>query len=446
MSNIVLKHSIIKVVRGKISPKTVYFGLLILISLLLKSFASGEVVYRIKVEGTIDLGLAHYLARAIHEANEHHSKGILLEINTFGGRVDAATQIRDAIYTSHVPVVAFVNSRAWSAGALIALACPHIVMTEGSSLGAAEPIPSTAKTISALEGEFRSEAERYHRNSDIAGGMVNPNVEISGLKNKGEILTLTAQKAVEKNMADKIVGSEQEILSIYHWENRAIVDVPLTKSERFTRFITSPDVSTILLTLGILGIQVEIVTQHAIAGVLGLGALGLFFGGHLIANLSDFWFLMLFLVGALLLLFELHVFPGHGVSGILGVLAILASFFLALGANAAALREVAISLAIATAVFILMLRYLPKAPLFRKLILQSSPIVSSVELRNFPDDFGLLIGKTGITLSELRPSGIIVIDNKRYSAMTEGNYLPANTTVNVTGVQGSSLVVKQTNS
>src|SRR5436309_109337 len=109
------------------------FSLVIVSAFILKAFAGptdADTVYRVKVEGPIELGLAHYVARAVHEANERHAKAILIEINTFGGRVDAATQIRDSIYESKIPVVAYVNTRAWSAGALIALSCPSIVMTE----------------------------------------------------------------------------------------------------------------------------------------------------------------------------------------------------------------------------------------------------------------------------------------------------------------------------
>lgn len=423
--------------------KCLFFASLFVISLFLKTFAVSDTVYRVKAEGTIELGLAHYIDRAIHEANEQGGKAIILEINTFGGRVDAATQIRDAIYSSKIPVVAFVNTRAWSAGALIALACPHIVMSEGSSIGAAEPIPTTAKTISALEGELRSEAERYHRNSDIAGGMVNPNVEILGLKKKGEILTLTAQQAVAKGFAEKIINTDENVPAFYHWNGSSIKDVPITRGELFTRFITGPEVSMILLTIGILGIQVEILTQHAIAGILGLTALGFFFGGHLVANLSDVWFLGLFLVGVVLILFEVHVLPGHGISGLLGIMAILISFFFVLGANAMALREVAISVAIATAIFVLLLRFLPKAPMFRRLILQTAQVVPSVQVKELSRDFDPLIGKTGITVSELRPSGIVLIDNKRYSAMSDGGYFPPETKVKVTSYQGSTLMVER---
>ncbi len=420
-----------------------FFSILILIGLFNRLQANPDTVYRIKIEGTIDLGLSHYVSRAITEANNQAGKAILLEINTFGGRVDAATQIRDAIYQSRIPVVAFIHTRAWSAGALIALACPHIIMSDGSSIGAAEPIPTTPKTISAIEGEFRSEAERYQRDSDIAGGMVNPNVEIKGLKRKGEILTLTFNQAVKYHFAEKILNSEQEVLAFYHWDHATLSDLSLTRSERLTRFITGPDVSAILLTIGILGIQIEIITQHAIAGIFGLIALGLFFGGHLIANVSDTWFVLLFVLGIGLLLFELHVLPGHGISGILGVCSILLSFFFVLGGNGSALREEALSLGASTAIFLLLLRFLPKAPLFRKLILETAPVAIATSLKEVPHELESLIGKTGSAVSDLRPSGIVIIENKRYSASTEGGYLPAGAKIIVSSYQGSTLTVNK---
>ena len=78
------------------------------------------------IDGTIDLGLPPYIRRAIEEAEAHDAKAVIFDINTFGGRVDAATQIKDAILSSDVLTIAFINRRAISAGALISLSCEKI--------------------------------------------------------------------------------------------------------------------------------------------------------------------------------------------------------------------------------------------------------------------------------------------------------------------------------
>ena len=89
------------------------------------------VVYLVPIEGVIDLGLAPFVERNLDEAAVSGAAAMILEIDTFGGRVDAAVLIRDALLRSTVKTVAFINKRAISAGALISLAAEHIVMAEG---------------------------------------------------------------------------------------------------------------------------------------------------------------------------------------------------------------------------------------------------------------------------------------------------------------------------
>jgi len=85
-------------------------------------------VYLISIKGTIDLGLSSYVQRAIEEAVLNNAEAIIFEIDTFGGRVDAAIQIRDKIIDLNIPSAAYIKNRAWSAGALIALSAKYILM------------------------------------------------------------------------------------------------------------------------------------------------------------------------------------------------------------------------------------------------------------------------------------------------------------------------------
>src|SRR5690606_29200878 len=151
-------------------------------------------VYVIPIEGTIDEGLAAFVERALGEARDGGAVAVLLEINTFGGRVDSATRIKDAVTAMPVPVVAFVTQRAWSAGALIALGARYVAMAPGTSIGAAEPRPADEKTISALRKEFEAAAEARGRDPLVAGAMVDADIEIEGLVEKGQVLTLSAQQ------------------------------------------------------------------------------------------------------------------------------------------------------------------------------------------------------------------------------------------------------------
>jgi membrane-bound serine protease (ClpP class) len=101
---------------------------------------ASRAVYVARIEGIIDLGLAPYVQRVLEEAAAAKASAVVLHINTFGGRVDAAVQIRDALLASPVRTIAFIDRRAISAGALISLAAENIVMAGGSTIGAATPV------------------------------------------------------------------------------------------------------------------------------------------------------------------------------------------------------------------------------------------------------------------------------------------------------------------
>ena len=164
----------------------------------------------IPIHGTIDTGMEHLVQRAVADARDRRAKAILLDVNTFGGLVDAATNIRDALYGGGVPVYAYVSERAWSAGALVTLSASKIVMAPGSSIGAAEPIPKTVKTVSALRAEFEATAARGHRDPKIAGGMVDATLAVPPYKRAGAILSLTANQAQAAHYADAIATTQEE--------------------------------------------------------------------------------------------------------------------------------------------------------------------------------------------------------------------------------------------
>ena len=146
------------------------------------SILLSNTVYHIPIEGTIDLGLPPFIERSIKEAENNNASSIIFEVNTFGGRVDAATQIKDAILDSKVPTVAFINKRAISAGALISLSCEKIYMTGGGTIGATTAVDmsgnkASEKVISYMREEMAATAEKRGRNKYIARGMVDEELE-----------------------------------------------------------------------------------------------------------------------------------------------------------------------------------------------------------------------------------------------------------------------------
>ncbi|HAV21169.1 MAG TPA: peptidase S14, partial [Firmicutes bacterium] len=183
--------------------------------------------------------------------------------------------------------IAYVKGRAWSAGALITLAAEKIVMARTASIGAAETIPKEEKQISALRGEFEATAENRGRDPEIAAAMVDADISIEGLVAKGKLLTLTAQRAKDLGFIDAIAASRQEALAEFGLEGAKVVETAQTRAEKLARFLTDPTVSSILLTLGFLGLLFEITTPGwGVPGTVGVLALAQFFGGRLVVGLA----------------------------------------------------------------------------------------------------------------------------------------------------------------
>jgi len=399
-------------------------------------------VYLVSIKGTIDLGLSSYVQRALEVAVLNKAKAIILEIDTFGGRVDAATQIRDKVMSLNIPSIAYVKNRAWSAGALIALSAEYILMDKSASIGAAEPRPADEKNISALRAEFTSTALSRGRSEDIAAAMVDKDVEIKGIIEKDKILTLNAEQAIKLNFVDGNASSIEEVLNFLNLKDTKIVYIYPNWAENISRFVTNPVVSPLLLSIGFLGLIIEFWTLGwGIAGSIGIISLSLFFGGHIIVGLAGFETIILFIIGLLLLLAEIFFIPGFGLAGIGGIAAILASIFLTFGNITQATYSILIALGVSIIGLLLLIKYIPSTRTWRKFVLsteQKKELGYTVGTK----DLKRLNGKEGIAITPLRPSGIVEVNGKKLNALTRGEYVDSNTKIKIISVEGNKIVVE----
>jgi membrane-bound serine protease (ClpP class) len=419
---------------------------------------SRPVVYVMPIDGMIDLGLAPFLTRTLREAQEAGAAAVVLDINTFGGRVDAAVAMRDALVNAPIRTIAFVNPRAISAGALIALATETIVMTRGGTIGAAAPVvggsgppqPASEKTVSYVRKEFGATAERRGRPSQFAEAMVDADVEIANVVAKGKLLTLTASEALTHKVADFSAATLPEALAAAGLPNAEIRPASQTWAETFVRFLTNPLVSSLLMTMGILGLMVEIRTPgFGVPGIGGLVSLALFFWGHWIVQLAGWEELLLVAAGVILLGFELFVIPGFGIAGVAGIVALIAGLGMTLvgaGATAsviiAAFGRVAISMLIAIGGGLALLRVLPRLPFGRRLVLDTE-MEAAQGYTSPPDSDRLQLGRTGIALSPLRPAGVADIDGVRVDVVSDGGFIAPGAAIEVTRVEGNRIVVRE---
>lgn len=416
-------------------------------------------VYLIEISGDIDLGLAPYVQRIIKEAEENKASAVILKVNTFGGRVDAATQIRDAVINSKVLTIAFVDKRAISAGALITLSAKKIVMSPGSTIGATTVVDQTGtkateKYQSYMRSEMRSTAERNGRRPDIAEAMVDEKIVLKDfpeLDDSTKLLTLTTDEAKKVGYCDFVASDVNEIISYLDIKNAEIISTDVNWAEEVVRFLSNPIISSLLIMLGILGLLTEIKTPGwGVAGTVGLVSLALFFGTGYILQLANIWEILVFIIGLALLLIELFYIPGFGLLGIAGIVLMIGSIFFGLIGELPTVSETDISnaliqlagtLTFSIVVLFILWKFLPGIPIWNKLILSTAEKQTD-GFSSIPD-FSFLIGKKGKTLSFLRPAGIALIDGKRYDVVSEGEFIIKDEMIEVIEVVGSKIVVKK---
>jgi membrane-bound serine protease (ClpP class) len=414
----------------------------------------------IPIEGMIDMGLAPFVQRAIAEAERTKAAALILDINTFGGRLDAAVVIRDALLTTELPTVAFINRRAISAGALISLAAQRIAITEGGTIGAAAPVtggspggeaqPGSEKTVSYVRKEFRATAEGRGRPVLVAEAMVDDDVEVAGLVEKGKLLTLSSEEALTHGIADFKAASIAAVLVQIGLEGAEIRFLTPNWAERVVRFLTHPIVSSLLLSLAMLGIFIEIRTPgFGFAGAIGIAALAAFMGGHWIVQLAGWEEVILVAAGVILLTVEFLVIPGFGVAGIAGIAALLGGLTMTMvGAGAAtaavvsAIARVTFAMIVALGASFVLLQFVRRTPFGRALVLDSE-MATDEGYASPPDSDRGLLGRVGTAYSMLRPAGIADIEGQRIDVVSDGEMIERGAGVVVTRVDGNRIVVRR---
>ncbi len=370
----------------------------------------------------------------------------LFLISIHRGLVKSAIDMADVITESEIPVTAYVNKRALSAGAYIALQADHIYMAPGGKMGAAAIIDGQGnaadqKAESLWLAEMEDAAVKNNRNPKYALAMADPDIDAKEVgAPKGDLLTLNAEKAMEVGYSEGTADNVSALVKKLGFEKAQISYAKESFAEKTARWLTSPVIVPILLTIAFLGLTVELFSPGVGLPTAGFIALLLFFYGHLAAGLAGYETVLLFIAGVILILLEIFL-PG-GIIGLLGLGSIIVSLFLAAGS----FTVMAVSLLIATAVsitaFILLTRVLGKRmKFFRKLILNDSTNTESGYVSNQTRTD--LMGKVGITSTPLRPSGTVIIDDERLDVVSEGSFTEKDKKVKVIKVEGSRIVVRE---
>ncbi len=430
---------------------------------------TGRTIFEVPIEGTIDLGLAPFVERVVKGATANDI--VLLRMNTFGGRVDGAVRIRDSLLNARATTVIYVSGRAISAGALIALACDTIIMSPGATIGDAMPVQmgggegddkvkTSEKAISYMREEMAATAKAKGRPPEFARAMVDPDVEIKDVIEKGKLLTLAADDAVRLKVAEALAPDFEAAVKLLNLGQAARVATDTHWAEKIARVLTDPIISSLLMTFGVLGLLIELYTPgFGIAGILGLVCLAVFFLGQYTAHLAGWEELLLFGIGVTFLAIELFVTPGFGVMGVIGLVCALAGIVMALveldlpldvsldlgylqhALTVAGIR-IAILLVVVVAATALLFKHFPETRFGKHIILGSETAAEAgyVSQRERADE---LVGKRGVAVGALRPAGIAEIDGQRVDVVSLGDFIKQGSAVEVVQVDGNRVVVKR---
>jgi membrane-bound serine protease (ClpP class) len=415
-------------------------------------------VYIIHVEGLIDNGLHTYIERGLNRARSNNAAGVILYVDTFGGLVEAADNIRKNLIETDLVTVAFIDKNAASAGALISIAADSIFMSPGSSIGAATVVDgqgtyASEKMQSYMRGIMRATAESKGRDPRIAEAMVDETVAVEGVIEEGKLLTLSTEEAVELGFVNGSLGSVDEVIAYMGWEEAPLIDMQELWAESVLRFLANPVISSMLMLMMLGGLYFELQTPGVgFPGLMaGLGAF-FFFAPLYIMGLAESWEIILFVIGVSLIVVEIFVIPGFGLAGLSGITLVIFSLGAALigniGLNFPELNQIsnavwtmAVTLVLGVAMIASFVRYLPDNTMFNKLVLsESTNRTSGYISQESKDD---LLGEEGIAITALRPSGTVLVLDRRVDVVSDGEFVEKGARVKVVDTSSSRVMVQK---
>ena len=418
-------------------------------------------VYKIALTQDIMPAAWRLIKDAVQEAEDMEADYIYLLLNTYGGRVDIADSIRTRLLRAKPIVLVHIKNNAASAGALISIACDSIYMVEGASIGAATVVDQTGaqapdKYQSYMRSTMRSTAEAQNRDPDIAEAMVGDRKVIEGVIEEGKVLTFTTSEAIANGYCEGKAENFEEVMQLAKVENYEVKTHELSATDRIIAFLLNPLVSSIIMLMIFGGIYFELQTPGVgfpIAAAI-IGAI-LYFAPLYIEGLAANWEVLLFIVGVVLIGVELFVLPGFGIAGIGGILLVVAGLTLSLVQNdffdfsfgglpdlSKAFIRVMFTLGIGIIAMVVFGKSIFNTPAFQKIVL-SEDQKSDEGFTIKQNELDLLIGNTGMAITDLRPSGKVEIEDRIYDAISEASFISRNDEVKVLKTEGYSIIVRK---
>jgi membrane-bound serine protease (ClpP class) len=431
-------------------------------------------IYKINIKTDINTTSRIYLNKGLQEANAMNADAILLHLNTYGGTVVDADSMRSAILYNPIPVYVFIDNNAASAGALIAIACKKIYMRRGANIGAATVVSGMSgesmpdKYQSYMRSVIRSTAEAHGKDTLIVGrdtvytwvrdpliaqAMVDDRTYIPNVIDSGKVLTLTAQEAMKFGFCDGIAETTHEVITQHiGYEDYKLVEYKPTLFDNLKGFLTNPAFQAILIMIIVAGIYFELQTPGiGFPSIAAITAAILYFTPLYIDGLVQHWEIIVCVIGAVLILLELFVFPGTVISGILGIVLVGTGLFFALIDNhyftfekvripdiSRSLITIFSGMVLGLISILWLSSRIGEKGMFRKIALTADLTTSESVDRGIRS----LLGKTGKAMTVLRPSGKVIIDNEVYDAVSNQGFIDSGTTVTVVKFENMQIYVE----
>lgn len=436
---------------------------------------SSKLIYKINIKESIMPAAWRQVKVGFEEASVQKADIILIHMNTYGGMVDMADSIRTKILNSKIPVWVFIDNQAASAGALISIACDSIYMRKGGSIGAATVVDQSGNVVpdkfqSFMRSTMRATAEakgqdtivvgkdtilKWRRNPHIAEAMVDPSIYIEGIIDTGKVLTFTADEAIKHGYCEGKAETVDDLLKQAGVKEYKVAEFRPSLLDKLIGLLTNPIVSGLLIMAIVGGIYFEL-QSPGIGFPLGLAILAavLYFAPHYLEGLAEHWELLLFIIGVVLVLVEIFAIPGFGVTGIAGIILIVAGLTLAMIDNdlfkgSSTFSWITIIRPFGIVVASVFLGLVGGIALSKKLLTSSMfpNLALSSELTEKAGFVGVdvqmksKVGMVGVAITVLRPSGKVQIDNEWFDAMSEYGFIEKGEKVKVIKDESGQLYV-----
>ncbi len=420
-------------------------------------------IYRFAIHEDIMPGTVRLVDRALEAAAAMDADFIVLDLDSYGGLLDAGDSVHVKLLRCPIPVLCYISNNAASAGALIAISCDSIYMSPYAKIGAASVVdqsgaPVDEKYQAYMRGIMRSTAEANGRNPEIAEAMVQGGGAVPGVIDSGQILTFTTSEAMQNGYCEGQVNSIQDLLTQVGISNYAITEHELSALDKTMNFLLNPILRGLCITFIFLGLYFELQTPGiGFALLISIVAALLYFAPLYVEGLAANWEVLVFVAGLILIALEIFVIPGFGVAGVTGILLTFMGLVLSMVGNTGfnfdlsgmgsvteAILVVLSSFVISLAVMFAFFGRFMRSGMFRKLTLETSEHTQEGYNTTIFSEPNALIGKIGIAMTDLRPAGKIEIAGEWYDGQSEAEYLTKGTQVKVIDVKNNYLIVRKT--